>query len=228
MTEPLVRVLSLDVFALPDIGENEELAECAGGANHISRICVANPTLDVDNWLWCEEHKKGWTKAGDDWQHFSKTWRTASKCDGLTNSDLPTFNRPPLDNCTAPEVIFVRKYFAMFNRIWSCALKTIPTGVKSGILITGQPGFGMYLSPVLAVLLCKISIVFYYLLIRLLQQKQVVPFTADGAKLFLFFGDTVYSTDLSLKADAKPRLPTAKSSSNIFIWSLFDILKRTA
>ncbi len=65
----------------------------------------------------------------------------------------------------------------------------------------------------------------YYLLIRLLQQKQVVLFTADGAELFLFFGDTVYSTDL--KADAKPRLPTAKSSSNIFIWSLFDILKRT-
>ena len=60
----------------------------------------------------------------------------------------------------------------------------------------------------------------YYLLIRLLQRKQVVLFSPDGEALYLFYHDQAYyrvgGIDESLPQPIS-------NSSNVFIWSLFDI-----
>jgi len=69
----------------------------------------------------------------------------------------------------------------------------------------------------------------YYLLVRLLQRKQIVVFSIDGEELFFFHHDNVYTADVTgLKIlESTLRLPQPKSSrSDIFIWSLFDIKKR--
>ena len=59
-----------------------------------------------------------------------------------------------------------------------------------------------------------------YILVRLLQYRQVVLFTVDGTRLFLFHTGEVYMvvTHLSL-ALPLPSWPSSKA----FIWSLFDI-----
>ena len=59
----------------------------------------------------------------------------------------------------------------------------------------------------------------YYLLIRLLQQKQVVLFSMNGTELFLFYFGEVWT------AMAHPDLDLPKSQrmpSHVFIWSLFE------
>ena len=114
----------------------------------------------------------------------------------------------------------------MFDTVWA---KAIAREGIDGVIITGQPGTGEYL-------LSHIhyrgrSIVFegktlfnYYLLVRLLQRKQVVLFSPDGDMMYLFYFGKVY------KALAAPGVgasfPNPISSSNVFIWSLFDIRER--
>ena len=61
----------------------------------------------------------------------------------------------------------------------------------------------------------------YYLLVRLLQRKQVVLFSPDGESVFLFYHREVYT--VRMEAIYGDVLPYPKSSSNVFIWSLFDI-----
>ena len=62
----------------------------------------------------------------------------------------------------------------------------------------------------------------YYLLVRLLQRKQVVLFSPKGEELYLFYHNVVYTADMGPRVS----LPNATSNfSNVFIWSLFDIRK---
>jgi hypothetical protein len=65
----------------------------------------------------------------------------------------------------------------------------------------------------------------YYLLARLLQRKQVVLFSPDGKKVYLFYYGEVYTVGMDALATqgTDVSLPNPKSSSNVFIWSLFDI-----
>lgn len=78
----------------------------------------------------------------------------------------------------------------------------------------------------------------YYLLVRLLQMKQIVLFALHGMELYLFYHDNVYTAPLHAIRHAG--LPKPKSwyfsqpelrppasepkplSSRVFIWSLFD------
>ena len=62
-----------------------------------------------------------------------------------------------------------------------------------------------------------------YLLIRLLQRKQVVLFSPDGRTVYLFYHNEVYKARMvDLERDF---LPIPIPSSKAFIWSLFDIRK---
>ena len=61
-----------------------------------------------------------------------------------------------------------------------------------------------------------------YLLIRLLQQRQIVLFTVDGVRLYLFYHDQVYFGQI---ASFTLTLPES-TKDDIFIWSLFDIKNR--
>ena len=60
----------------------------------------------------------------------------------------------------------------------------------------------------------------YYLLVRLLQQKQVILFSPDGEEVFLFYHNEVYT--LRMEALSAYMLPQP-IFSDVFIWSLFDI-----
>ena len=60
----------------------------------------------------------------------------------------------------------------------------------------------------------------YYLLVRLLQRKQVVLFSPTGERLYLFYHIKVYTVDM--KPDVSLPNPIS-NSSDVFIWSLFDI-----
>jgi hypothetical protein len=69
----------------------------------------------------------------------------------------------------------------------------------------------------------------YYLLVRLLQRKQVVLFSPDGEWLYLFYHGEVYTTSMTafVTKGIRVLLPNPISySSKVFIWSLFDIYKR--
>jgi hypothetical protein len=61
----------------------------------------------------------------------------------------------------------------------------------------------------------------YYLLVRLLQLKQVVLFSPNGKELYLFYHDQVYHRvgDINFFDTSFPQ----PKFSKIFIWSLFDI-----
>ena len=63
----------------------------------------------------------------------------------------------------------------------------------------------------------------YYLLVRLLQRKQVILFSPDGERVFLFYDKEVYAVSMETLAGGDVSLPNPESSSNVFIWSLFDI-----
>ena len=63
----------------------------------------------------------------------------------------------------------------------------------------------------------------YYLLVRLLQRKQVVLFSPDGERVFFFYVHEVYTVSMDALAGGDASLPNPISSSNVFIWSLFDI-----
>ena len=64
----------------------------------------------------------------------------------------------------------------------------------------------------------------YFFVIRLLQRKQIVLFSADGISVFLFYrGEVYYSSTPALLMSESP-LPQPKSSK-VFIWSIFDIAK---
>ena len=60
-----------------------------------------------------------------------------------------------------------------------------------------------------------------YLLIRLLQQKQIVLFTVDGVNLYLFYHGQVYFG----QTKSTLALPE-RTKDDIFIWSLFNIKNR--
>jgi hypothetical protein len=65
----------------------------------------------------------------------------------------------------------------------------------------------------------------YYLLVRLLQRKQVVLFSPDGKVVYLFYFTGVLRASMQGLAvlGVGDSLPYPISSSNAFIWSLFEI-----
>ncbi|KIM41036.1 hypothetical protein M413DRAFT_158284 [Hebeloma cylindrosporum] len=101
-------------------------------------------------------------------------------------------------------------YLSMFDTVWAEALSQEGRG---GVIITGQPGIGKTLFN-------------YYLLVRLLQRRQVVLFSPDGMRLFLFYHDGVYALPMSVLAGrGRDVLPDPISSSKLFLWTLFDIFE---
>jgi len=67
------------------------------------------------------------------------------------------------------------------------------------------------------------------MLVRLLLRKQIVLFTLNGERLYLFYHGKVYTTTMQSLNAIEPgrQLPNRKSwSSKVFIWTLFDIENR--
>ena len=67
----------------------------------------------------------------------------------------------------------------------------------------------------------------YYLLVRLLQRKQVVLFSSDGKIVYLFFFNEVYTVSMDgLSVPGVGASYPHPISSDSFIWSLFDIREK--
>jgi len=98
--------------------------------------CLVNPTLDVDNWSWSEEHKKGWTTPGC---IFPK--------DGVQQPTVMAFQilTFPHSIVRLSKIVLLQRSFlsdsypTIFDRIWSCALKTIPNGVSQESFSRANP-----------------------------------------------------------------------------------------
>ena len=144
-----------------------------------------------------------------------------------SNRSQDLFLEPLLNgfNSDIQSSIFIRdSYLTMFDTVWAQAIKSRGS---HGLVVNGQTGVGAYVLSHIRYLLSSIvyegkTLFNCYLLVRLLQRKQVVLFSLDGEELFLFyfyFGE-VYE---ALASEVKRKFPEPKSSSGVFIWSLFDI-----
>ncbi|KAF8802999.1 hypothetical protein BYT27DRAFT_7196147 [Phlegmacium glaucopus] len=177
---------------------------------YAGNVALAAENADPDKWEW--DNRTGWTSAMQYWQDFRTKWHGATDLASLVDPESrisPSLALEPLPSnitCDLPSVLVRKSYVSVFDHIWAQAM--ISKG-KHGAIVTGQPGIGKTLFQ-------------YYLLIRLLQLKQVVLFTLNGEDLLLFYHNEVHQAVLGdIRREV---LPQAKSqSSNIFIWSLFDI-----
>ncbi|KIM35042.1 hypothetical protein M413DRAFT_449923 [Hebeloma cylindrosporum] len=183
-----------------------------------SCISQASKNADPNNWEWAPDSRATWELAEEPWQQFRSKWYgaepTAAHCASLDDPETPHFSLEPLhpylEDC--PSSILVREsYLTTFRDVWERGLST--QGV-CGLIVNGQPGIGNTLFQ-------------YYALIRLLQQKQVVLLLSpDAQQLFLFYHDGVH-TMRTKSLDDEYMLPECKiPSSEVFIWSLFDIPER--
>ncbi|KAF9531683.1 hypothetical protein CPB83DRAFT_81013 [Crepidotus variabilis] len=90
----------------------------------------------------------------------------------LTDEVNPTLHITQMRVSTQVDSILVRySYVEIMNRIWRYAF--IKDRLNSGVIFTGQSGTGKRLF-------------LWYLLVRLLHQKQPVLFSPDGVYLYLF------------------------------------------
>ncbi|KAF8803006.1 hypothetical protein BYT27DRAFT_7196153 [Phlegmacium glaucopus] len=171
---------------------------------YAGNVTLAAENADPAKWEW--DDRTGWKVAKKYWEDFRVKWYGATEFPSLVDPESLSLEPLPSKITRLPSVLVRGSYVSVFDHIWAQAM--VLEG-SNGAIVTGQPGIGKTLFQ-------------YYLLIRLLQLKQVVLFTLDGEDLLLFYHDAVYQGVLGdIRREV---LPEAKSpSSNIFIWSLFDI-----
>jgi hypothetical protein len=93
-----------------------------------------------------------------------------------------------------PNVLLVRDEYELVYKDL-CKYKDDKSIKRGGVVVTGQPGIGMLLSPTLvSITIANLTLnpgktcFLYYLLFRLLSEKKSVAFQVD--KIFVFFEDT--------------------------------------
>ncbi|KAI0695868.1 hypothetical protein C8T65DRAFT_39679 [Cerioporus squamosus] len=145
---------------------------------------------------------------------FGSRWRSSTdrtdRGGSILSVDISGPAQPSLT--TKGHQIYVRpSYVDTFERIWRAA-----TLFRPGALISGQPGISK-------------TVFLWYMLIRLLQEGQVVLLHMPGNRPLLFLHDKVYIRKPSLiPDDGEPNLLPVCSEKLGFIWSLFDIAAPTA
>ncbi|KAI0790012.1 hypothetical protein C8Q75DRAFT_763582 [Abortiporus biennis] len=102
-----------------------------------------------------------------------------------------------------PPLLVRDEYVKLFEKIFFVGLST----PNSGVLVTGQPGIG------------KTSFQ-YYILARLLQQKQIIVASLDGESVLLFYFNKVYYASSSFPGLLQ--YPVRSTSTETFLWSLVD------
>ena len=118
--------------------------------NHAGAIIVRLDLLptfvDPDNWEWKAESKAVWMPAGENWQNFRTKWYGVTESQSAS-PEFPFLSLEPLPNIdwhSTSSLILVREsYVTMFDTVWAQA---ITSEGSNGVIITGQPGIGAYLS----------------------------------------------------------------------------------
>jgi hypothetical protein len=181
--------------------------------------------VDPNNWEWTPKSRATWELAEEPWQEFRSKWYGAEPAANHSS----TLSLEPLPLWDSISSILVREcYPKMFDNIWACGLSSQG---DTGAIVTGQPGIGVYLPAYLQfrerLTMFEGKTLFqFYALVRLLQQKQVVLFLSrSGEELYLFYHDGVHTIPTASLKDSDLPIPSTLSS-DVFIWSLFDIPER--
>ncbi|KAI0748933.1 hypothetical protein C8Q74DRAFT_380376 [Fomes fomentarius] len=177
-----------------------EQAELASATQWVEEFKAKNANA---RWDWGNDEEKSPWKVASHWQAFHRKWTTSREIiqpDTILDAGIPSKERALQ---TKDKKFYVRQsYVETFGRVWRAAASKF-----AGILVAGQPGIGK-------------TIFLWYLLVRLLQDKQVVLLHIQKNRPLLFLHDEVY--ELSQPASDLIDLPTPSIGSAI-IWSLFDL-----
>jgi hypothetical protein len=126
--------------------------------NHVGAIIVRLDLLptfaDPDNWEWKDESRALWMPAEENWRNFHTKWygvtesQSASPVFPSASPAFPSLSLEPLelfpdlDPSTSSSILVRKSYVTMFNTVWAQA---ITSEGRKGVIITGQPGIGVYL-----------------------------------------------------------------------------------
>ncbi|KDR75596.1 hypothetical protein GALMADRAFT_140226 [Galerina marginata CBS 339.88] len=183
-----------------------------GIQQYVGNFTLSAKNADPANWEWKAEYKARWNLAESHWQTFCETWYGVPESQPV-DSKSPSLSLEPLprriDDSISSTILVRNSYVEMFDTIWA---RSIKTRGRHGVIVTGQSGTGKTLFN-------------YYLLIRLLRLKQVVLFSPEGNQVYLFYHGEVYTNSMEALTAVSVDVPFPDpiSSSNAFIWSLFDI-----
>ncbi|KAF8803452.1 hypothetical protein BYT27DRAFT_7226058 [Phlegmacium glaucopus] len=186
--------------------------------------------VNPDNWEWKTKSKAIWEPAEDNWWDFCAEWYGAmeSQFASLIDPKLPSLalaqkitkkaKDQTFKHYISSSIFVCNSYVMMFDTVWA---KVIASQGRHRVIITSQPGTAMALKLMFN----------YYLLVQLLQQKQVVLFSPDGIWVntiwvYFFCLNKVYVMEALAAWGAGASLPNPISSSNVFIWLLFDICEQ--
>ena len=102
--------------------------------------------IDPDSWEWHDKSSSRWEVAVEVWQAFNTIWygASAAQCASLHDSRSPFLALGPLATRVGlTSSMLVRECFVtMFEHV--CATtRLLPEGLR-GVIITGQPGVGVY------------------------------------------------------------------------------------
>ena len=95
--------------------------------------------VDPNNWEWTPQSRATWVLAEEPWQEFRSKWYGAEPA----ANHSPTLSLEPLPLWDSISSIVVREcYPKIFDNIWACGLSSHG---DTGVIVTGQPGIGVYL-----------------------------------------------------------------------------------
>ena len=99
--------------------------------------------VDPNNWEWGAKSKAIWEPADEKWQGFNTKWY-GTTVDG--DPKHPSLSLEPLpinlDTSISSSIVIRKSYLTMFDTVWAQA---ISSKGREGVIITGQPGIGVYL-----------------------------------------------------------------------------------
>ncbi|TBU52850.1 hypothetical protein BD310DRAFT_952477 [Dichomitus squalens] len=136
---------------------------------------IAAINADRNNWSWDKDAGRGCKKAAVLWQAFATKWRETHMGDTptLDLSDVGAISTLPILTNT----VLIRDCYREAEKVvWR---RAAGFGFGGGVIFTGQPGIGK-------------TAFLWYLLVRLLQQGQVILFHLPGPSCLLFYFDRVY------------------------------------
>ncbi|RPD71207.1 hypothetical protein L226DRAFT_538333 [Lentinus tigrinus ALCF2SS1-7] len=154
---------------------------------------------DEESWTWSPGDREHWKPAQQAWQAFTSKWQDATEIGVLDEHNSLVLDISPIDRlfATAMPRILVRDcYQEAYAHVWYQAL----VFRDRGVIFTGEPGTGK-------------SLFLWYLLVCLLQKRQVVLLNLESKSPLLFYHGRVYT------AQSCSSLPETSCG---FIWSLLD------
>jgi hypothetical protein len=98
--------------------------------------------VDPDNWEWKAESRAIWMPAGKNWQNFCTKWYGVESQSASPFLSLEPLG--PLDKLdpSISSILVRESYVTMFDTVWA---QVIASEGSNGVIITGQPGIGVYL-----------------------------------------------------------------------------------